>query len=76
MTNVTIHPVLARIIAQAINDRSTAQDMIDSLLYRRADFSEEKYLFWRDQHKEATASLAALGINVHSFDRDVREAFR
>jgi len=74
--NVTIHPVLARIIAQAINDRSTAQDMIDTLLYRRTDFKEADYLFWKDQHKAATAALDALGINVHSFDKDVREAFR
>ena len=76
MTNIKLHPELARIIGRAINDRSVASDTINLLLYSRRPFNEEAYNFWRDQHKQATAILAELGINLHSFDKDVREAFR
>ena len=76
MTNIRLHPELARIIARAINDRSVAADTINMLLRNDKAFNEEAYKFWRDQHKVATAVLAEFGINLHSFDKDVREAFR
>ena len=77
MTNIRLHPELARIIGRAINDRSVASDTINMMLYRKGEaFNEEAYNFWRDQHKQATAILAEFGINLHSFDKDVREAFR
>lgn len=77
MTNIRLHPELARIIARAINDRSVATDTINSLLSQRDEaFNEEAFKFWRDQHKQATAILAEFGINLHTYDKDVREAFR
>ena len=75
MTNVVIHPALATIIARAINDRSTAADMITTVLARK-EYSETDFRFWRDQHKQATAALDALGINVHTFDKDIAKAFQ
>lgn len=75
MTNVVIHPELARIIARAINDRSVASDMISTVINRK-EYKHGDFEFWREQHIEATRALDALGINVHSYDKDPREAFK
>jgi len=63
---IVIHPTLAREIGSAINSRSVASDMIDVTL-KRKPYDNEAFLFWVKHHRESSARLIALGIDVVTY---------
>jgi hypothetical protein len=73
--NIQLHPVLAREIARYVNNRTVAADMIATVV-ARADFKNDDFLFWRKEHIEATRALDAFGINLHTYDKPISEAFK
>lgn len=75
MTTVKLHPALAREIARHVNNRTVAADMINTVTARH-DFKNDDWLFWRKEHIEATRALDAFGINLHTYDKPISEAFK
>lgn len=71
MTTV-IHPILAREIGSAINSRSVACDMIDVTL-KRKPYDHDAFLFWVKRHREASAKLIAMGIDVITYDENLAQ---
>ena len=73
--NIQLHPVLAREIARYINNRTVAADMINTVVARK-EYKHSDWEYWRGEHIEATNALAEFGINLHTFDKPISEAFK
>ena len=64
--NAVIHPALAEKIGSAINSRSVASEMVTVVLARKP-YIHEDFLFWVKAHREASAKLEAMGIEVITY---------
>jgi len=62
-----LHPALALKISAAITSRSVAQSMVDVILHAKPH-NHEAFLYWVAAHREASATLGAMGIDVTTFD--------
>ena len=69
--NIQLHPTLADAIARAIMQRSLAADGIGTVI-SRVPYKHGDFLFWRDEHIEATQKLAAFGIRLPTYVGDAR----
>jgi hypothetical protein len=69
---ITVHPALASEISSAINKRSVATDMIDVALKKRP-YEHDAFLFWVARHREASHKLIAMGIDVITYDEQLKE---
>lgn len=64
--NIKLHPTLADAIARGITKRSLAAEMINVAIHR-AEYRHDDFVFWRNEHIEATQALGALGINLITY---------
>ena len=72
MTNIVLHPELAKIIASAVNDRAVAAGMVYDIL--RGDCHKSgDYEFWRNMHVAATKRLAEFGIVLSTYGLDAND---
>jgi hypothetical protein len=64
---VILHPVLAGQLSSAINSRSVASDMIDTVL-KTEPFDKEKFNYWAKAHIEHSNKLRSMGIEVVTYN--------